>query len=98
MKEVTRIRCRKKFRFVLKMLNSDLKACLTGASTALRYCNTQAKPTICTLVGIVVGKALKKHLELTRQIENVIHKPSSLKKYVRSSDFTLTKLRKKCNG
>ena len=46
MKEFFRIRCRKKFRFVLKMLNSDLNimlsACLTGASTALRYCNTQA--------------------------------------------------------
>jgi quinol-cytochrome oxidoreductase complex cytochrome b subunit len=46
MKELFSIRCRKKFRFVFKMLNSDLNlmlsACLTGASTALRYCNTQA--------------------------------------------------------
>ena len=50
MKEFYRIRCRKKFRFVLKMLNSDfnllLNACLTGASTALRYCNTQANQLI----------------------------------------------------
>ena len=50
MKEFIRIRCRKKFRFVLKMLNSDLdlmlSACLTCASTALRYCNTQANQLI----------------------------------------------------
>ena len=46
-----------------------LSACLTGASTALRYCNTQANQLILTFVGIIVGKALKKHLELTKQIE-----------------------------
>jgi len=84
------------------MLNSDLNltlsACLTGASTALRYCNTQAIQLIWKLVGIIVGKALKKHLELTKQTEFVIHKPSSLKKYVPSSGFALTKLRKRCNG
>ena len=103
MKKFFRIRCRKKFRFVLKMLNSDLNlmlsACLTGASTALRYCNTQANQLIWKLVGIIVGKALKKHLELTKKkkTEFVIHKPSSLKKYVLSSGFALTKLRKRCN-
>ena len=64
MKEFFRIRCRKKFRFVLKMLNSDLCTCLTGASTALRYSNTQVIQLILKLVGIIVGKALKKHLEL----------------------------------
>ena len=102
MKEFFRIRCRKKFRFVLKMLKSDfnltLSACLTGASTALRYCNTQAIQLIWKLVGIIVGKALKKHLELIKQTEFVIHKPSSLKKYVPSSGFALKKLRKWCNG
>ena len=50
MEEFLRIRCRKKFRFALKMLNSDLNlmlsACVTGASTALRYCNTQANQSI----------------------------------------------------
>ena len=102
MKEFFRVRCRKKFRLVLKMLKSDLNlvlsACLTGASTALRYGNTQAIQLICKLVGTIIGKALKKHLELTKQTELVIHKPSSLKKYVSSSGFALTKLRKRCNG
>jgi hypothetical protein len=75
-----------------------LSACLTGASTALRYCNTQAIQLILKFVGIIIGKALKKHLELTKQTEFVIHKPSLLKKYVPSSGFALTKLRKRCNG
>lgn len=102
MKEFIKIRCRKKFRFVLKMLNSDLNlklsACLTGASTALRYSNTQVIQLIWTLIDIIAGKALKKHLELNKQIEFVIHKPSSLKKYVPSWGFALTKMRKRCNS
>ena len=101
-KEFIRIRCRKKFRFVLKMLNSDLNltliACLTGVSTTSRYCNTQAIQLIWISVGIIIGKALEKHLELTKQIEFVIHKPSSLKNYVLSSGFVLMRLRKRCNG
>ena len=84
------------------MLNSDLNfvlsACLTGASTALRYCNTQAIQLIWKLVGIIIGKALKKHLELNKQIEFSIHKPSLLKNYVPSKSFALTKLRKMRNG
>merc|ERR1712087_621000 len=38
------------------------------------------------------------HLELTKQTEFVIHKPFSLKKYVPSSVFALTKLRIRCNS
>jgi quinol-cytochrome oxidoreductase complex cytochrome b subunit len=49
-KELIKIRCRKKFRLVLKMLNSDLNlklsACLTGASTAPRYSNKQVTQLI----------------------------------------------------
>ena len=101
-KEFIRIRCRKKFRFVLKMLNSDLNfklsACLTGASTALRYNDTQVTQLIRRTVDIIAGEALKKHLELNKQIKFVIYKPSSLKKYVHSSGFALTKSRKRRNN
>jgi len=98
MRKLNRIRCRKKFRFVLKMLNSDRDAWIPDASTAFRYYNTQASQTISNFLSFIVWKALKKHLELNKKKEFIIHKPSSLKKYVFSSGLALTKLRKRRNG
>lgn len=85
------------------MLNSDLnltlRACLTGASTALRYSNIQANQSIYKNVGVIVGKASKKHLELNKSsIELIIHKPSSVEKYVRSSNRASHSLRKRRNN
>jgi hypothetical protein len=99
MKKLNGIRCREKSRFVLKTLNSDSisDACLTDASTAFRYSNMQAIQLINKPVGVITGQASKKHLEPNKQIEFVIHKPSSLKNHVSSSGFALTKLRKRCN-